>query len=85
MVATFTTAVLNVFDGGYLDEDESFKMVDILFCIGIMFCLPIAVILDIFTYPLQFIILNIVLCMIRQIESMKDAREQEIELDSITS
>lgn len=81
MVATFTTAVLNIFDGGYLDEDESFKMVDILFCIGIMFCLPIAVILDILTYPLQFIILNIVLCMIRR---MKDARELEIELDAIS-
>jgi hydrogenase-4 membrane subunit HyfE len=81
MIATFTTAVLNVFDGGYLDEDESFKMVDILFCIGIMFCLPIAVILDILTYPLQFIILNIVLCMIRR---MKDARELEIELDAIS-
>lgn len=81
MVATFTTAVLNIFDGGYLDEDESFKMVDILFCIGIMFCLPIAVILDILTYPLQFIILNIVLCMIRR---MKDVRELEIELDAIS-
>lgn len=59
--AIFSLTILTIFDGGSLDEDEPCKCTDSLFCFGIVFCLPIAIIIDFVTYPIQFIIINLIL------------------------
>lgn len=70
--AWFSIQLMNIFDGGYLDEDRRFSIYDVCLCFGMLILLPIAIILDLITYPIQITILNCYLCLSNTVSENED-------------